>query len=124
MLINIFLQVAHNSIVIYPDNSFGMITNQLNEIDYSYETCIKFDCYHHTSSLMFRKLVKELPEAFSTQKSLRGDSACFYFHAFTSKQVVKFLPDISSCYNFNKQGLWSGITSEEKYDLTHDFYNT
>lgn len=116
--------VAHNSVVTLCDKSVGFINNQLSEIEYSYENCINFDFYHHTSSFMFRKLLKELPEEFSTHRALRGDSACFYLHAFTSKQGVKFLPDVSSVYNLHDNGLWSVLTGKEKQILIQELFES
>jgi len=118
---NDYVAIAHNSIVLFDDNRISFISSNIRKISYEYEEAITNKFYFHTSSYMYRKIQKKLPEIF-LKKPLRGDSALNFFHVFHSKKKVMYHPDISSVYNHHGRGLWTGMTDKEKFLLITEVY--
>ncbi len=116
-----YVAVAHNSIMLYKNNTLGFVSNLLQKRSYSYEEAVTNKFYFHTSSFMYRKIAEELPDIFLLEP-MRGDSGLFFFHVFNSKKKVMYFSDISSVYNFHGSGIWSGMANKEKYALTVEMY--
>lgn len=111
--------VAHNSLILFNDNRLSFINNSTFANSHEYKLCIENRFYYHTSSFMYRKLYKELPDTF-LQKPMRGDSAVFFYHVYHSKKKVMYLQDLASIYNYHEKGLWSGISEVERQNLSKD----
>jgi glycosyltransferase involved in cell wall biosynthesis len=114
--------VAHNTLILYPENRINLISNEFYEKQYSYEQIMRFQLYFHTSSIMYRKLTISLPEDFAEHESLRGDSAFLYFHIFNLKTSIFYSPDVHSIYNFHGNGLWSKMSKKEQLLLTENLF--
>jgi len=112
-----YIAVAHNSLLLFNDNQISFVSKNLQQRSYSYEEAISNKFYFHTSSYMYRKIEKKLPEIFLLE-SMRGDSGLFFYHVYKSKKKVMYFPDISSVYHIHGHGIWSSMTNEEKYSLT------
>jgi hypothetical protein len=108
--------VAHNTLVLHPKGQLSLISPLSEETYFTYRDCINNKFYFHTSSLMFRKVARELPEYF-LQPEMRGDTAFSFYHAYTAKKGVKYCPDIHSVYNFHGSGLWSGSDPAVRFSI-------
>lgn len=118
-----YVAVAHNSLMLFNDGQVSFISKVLQQRIYSYEEAVSQKFYFHTSSYMYRKIEQKLPDIFLIE-SMRGDSGLFFYHVFKSKKKVMYFPDISSVYHIHGQGIWSGMTNEEKYSLIVDLFRT
>lgn len=115
-----YVAVAHNTIVNHLEENCSLISKQLVAKSFSYEQVMRFEVYFHTSSVLFRKAVTELPKAFQNVKSFRGDSAFMYFHVFKTKLALFYMPEIMSIYTYHKRGIWSRMSplEQQKFTLT------
>ena len=110
-----YFAVGHNTLIKTSDGAF-LMHDVLTELDWKNEDCIAGKVYCHTSSLLFRKVTKTLPNYF-LEPEFRGDTAIFFFMAFQSKLKCKFLPNVWSIYNFHGKGLWSSLQNEEQREF-------
>lgn len=112
--------VAHNTIIQYPNEEYALVSRETSSQDYSYEQIMKFELYFHTSSIIYRRSLVELPTSFETLNSLRGDSAFMYFHFFVSKLKLHYFPEIMSIYDYHGHGLWSKMSSAEQLAMNFE----
>lgn len=110
-----YFAVGHNTLINTPDGAF-LMHDQLREQSWSNDLCVAGKVYCHTSSLLFRKIAKKLPDYFLDEE-FRGDTAIFFFTAFHSKLKCKFFPNVWSIYNFHGKGLWSSLQREEQREF-------
>jgi glycosyltransferase involved in cell wall biosynthesis len=109
--------VATNTLVAHASGRVELLCESMRAIDYTYHQFINFEFYHHTSAYLFRKIDTEIPPQFDTERGLRGDTACMYFHGYHTGLGVRFLPIVASVYSSHGQGLWSSLSSPEKESL-------
>lgn len=111
-----FFAIGHNSAILHPEEKLAFVSPHIVPRDVSYKDCVANRIYCHTSSYLFRKIGSELPNYFS-KKFMRGDTALFFYHAFKSKLKVRYVPDVSSLYNFHGNGLWSSLEHDERSEI-------
>ena len=111
-----FFAVGHNTAILYPDDTLAFIRAGTEHQAYEYEECIANGVYCHTSSYLFRKLSHNLPNYFA-KEPMRGDTALFFYHAYSHRSKVMYLPNVASIYNFHGSGLWSGLNHEQRNEL-------
>ena len=107
-----YFAVGHNSLLSATDG-VRLVSEELRQRDWSNADCLSGKVYCHTSSLLFRKIVDELPDYF-LQPEFRGDTAIFFFSAYTTGHKCKYLPHVWSIYNFHGAGLWSSLKLDEQ----------
>ena len=75
--------------------------------------------YSHTSTMMYRNIFSDIdvPKYF-IKPQMRGDSALLLWFFIMTKQRVGHMNMIGSCYNIHGQGIWSGVSTDEKISLT------
>lgn len=110
-----YFAIGHNTFVMSPQGA-GLVAPGLSERDWSNEQCLAGNVYCHTSSILYRRLHDTLPDYF-LEEEFRGDSAIFFYTAFTSKLKFKYVPNVWSVYNFHGGGIWSRLKSEEQKEF-------
>jgi glycosyltransferase involved in cell wall biosynthesis len=108
--------VAHNTLILN-GNSMSVTSLESQVTLYSYEDVLNFRLYFHTSSVIVRRLVENLPSYFEEVKSLRGDSAFLFFHVYKFKGEVGYIPKVMSVYNIHERGIWTSLSTKSKYQL-------
>lgn len=108
--------VGHNTLFLKESNEVKLSPGYSSDIVFDYADCIRNKFYCHTSSYLFRRLEAGLPEFFDL-KTMRGDTAFFFYHAFQWKKSVYVLRDVMSVYNIHGSGIWSGLNEEQKQTL-------
>jgi glycosyltransferase involved in cell wall biosynthesis len=112
-----FCASAHNTLIIEESKESYLMLNLDQEIDFTYESIMKFEFYCHTSSVIVRKIADGLDSNFRKTNSLRGDSAFLYYHAHHFKGGLHYFPMVASAYRIHGKGIWSGLTHDEKHVL-------
>lgn len=108
--------VAHNALIVFSNNSVRIAPDIKADAVFNYVDCYNYRFYCHTSSCLFRRLEGGLPDYFVLD-TMRGDTAFFYYHAFTAKKSVYVMNRVMSIYNDHGAGIWSSLDERQKVDF-------
>lgn len=108
--------VGHNTLFLQSDDIVQIVPGYTVDTVHPYTPNHSSKFYCHTSSYLFRRLGDGLPEYFE-RKTMRGDTAFFFYHAFRWQMSVYVQKHVMSVYDIHGNGIWSSLDSATKAEF-------